>query len=145
MAKSRWDEIKEKLPLVEGWARNGLTDEQIAHNLGIGKDTFYRYKREHSDFEESLKRNKEVADLEVEGCLFKRATGYTYEEVTSEVRVIDGEPVMMETKRVTKEVAPDVTAQIFWLKNRKPNEWRDKKDVEMSGKVVMFEGVDVYE
>lgn len=149
MAKSKWDTVKDKLILVEGWARDGLTEIQIAHNLGISKATFEKYKKEHSDFLYSLKKGKEVIDFEVENALLKRALGYDYTEVTQEriiqkdeygkvITDIHGFPIykMVVTKTVKKEVAPDTTAQIFWLKNRKPKEWRDKRDVEHSGEVV---------
>lgn len=129
MAQSKWPEVKEKLILVEGWARDGLTDEQIAKNLGISKDTFYQYKKQHPDFSETLKRGKEVVDREVENALFQRAMGYEYEEDTV-ITNPDGSQVI---KTVTKKMAPDVTAQIFWLKNRKPAEWRDKRDVQVEG------------
>ena len=112
--------IKDKLILVEGWARDGLTNEQIAEKLGIGLSTLYKYQSENMEFMDALKRGKEVVDREVENALFKRAMGYEYEEVTFE----GGK----ETKTVKKQVAPDVTAQIFWLKNRKPKEWRDKRE-----------------
>lgn len=149
MAKSKWEtHVKDKLILVEGWARNGLTDEQIAKNLGISVDTFYRYKKEYSEFSEALKKGKEVIDFEVENKLLKRALGYEYEEVTTErvprkdekgnaVTDIHGFPLyeMVTTKKVKKEVVPDTTAQIFWLKNRKPMEWRDKQDIEHTGSV----------
>ena len=120
MAKSKWPDVQEKLQsgLVEAWARDGLTDEQIAYNLGIAVSTFYVYKEQHEEFSEALKRGKEVVDYEVENALLKRALGYGYEEITYE----EGKPV----KKVTKQVAPDVTAQIYWLKNRKPDKWRDK-------------------
>jgi DNA-binding XRE family transcriptional regulator len=137
MAQSKWPEVKEKLIQVEAWCRDGLTDEQIAHNLGISKDTFYRFKKEHNDFSDSLKRGKEVVDIEVENALYKKAIGYTYEEVTREpIRDPDtGEYRLEVTKIVKKEVQPDTTAQIFWLKNRKPAEWRDKheQEVEITG------------
>ena len=103
---------------LEGWARDGLTDEQISRNMGIAYSTFREWKKKYSAFSAVLKRTKDVVDREVENSLFKRAMGYKYDEVTYE----RGE----EVKRVTKEVAPDTTAQIFWLKNRKPAEWRDK-------------------
>lgn len=132
MAKSKWEtHVKDKLILVEAWARNGLTDEQIAKNLGISKDTFYKYKKEHTDFSDSLKRGKEVIDIEVENALLKRALGYKYNEVTRELT----DEGLQVTKIVTKEVVPDTTAQIFWLKNRKPEDWRDKKDIEHSGNI----------
>lgn len=136
MAKSKWEtHVKDKLILVEAWARNGLTDEQIAKNLGISKDTFYKYKKEYTDFSDSLKRGKEVIDVEVENALLKRALGYKYNEVTKEL-IVDketGEEELKVTKVVTKEVVPDTTAQIYWLKNRKPEDWRDKKEIEHSG------------
>lgn len=103
---------------LEGWAHDGLTDEQISRNMGIAYSTFREWKKKYSAFSAVLKRTKDVVDREVENALFKRAMGYKYDEVTYE----RGE----EVKRVTKEVAPDTTAQIFWLKNRKPAEWRDK-------------------
>lgn len=139
MAKSKWDEVKEKLNLVEAWARDGLIEEQIAKNLGISKATMENYKRDHLDFLTFLKRGKEVVDIEVENALLKRAKGYSYNEITQEL-VTDketGESSLAVTKVVKKEVAPDTTAQIFWLKNRRPKEWRDKQDIEHSGKIEM--------
>lgn len=146
MAKSKWEDIKDKLILIEGWARDGLTDEQIAANLGIGKTAFYKYKKEHTNFANALKKGKEVIDFEVENSLLKRALGYEYEEVTKE-RIMrkdeKGQPItdihgfpcydMVVTKTVKKEVVPDTTAQIFWLKNRRPDKWRDKQEMQHSG------------
>lgn len=150
MAKSKWEDVKEKLILVEGWARNGLTDKQIAKNLGISESTLNDYKKKHPEFLESLKGGKEIVDFEVENALLKRALGYKYTEVTKE-RILRkderGQPLvdihgfptyeMVVTKTVKKEVAPDTTAQIFWLKNRKPKQWRDKQDIEHSGNVTV--------
>ena len=116
----------EGLTLLEGWARDGLTDEQLSQNMGIGTTTLYRWKEEYREIREALKRGKEVVDIQVENALLKRALGYEYTEGTREL-VKDketGEYSLSVTKIVTKEVAPDVTAQIFWLKNRKPKKWR---------------------
>ena len=123
MAKRKYEYwlTPEGLIKLEGWARDGLTDDQIAKNIGINRDTLYRWKKAHSDISDALKRGKEVIDRQVENALLKRALGYTYDEVTFE----DG----VEVKRVRKQVAPDTTAQIFWLKNRKPEEWRDKREI----------------
>ena len=118
----------EGLTLIEGWARDGLTDEQLSKNMGIGTTTLYRWKEEYREIREALKRGKEVVDIQVENALLKRALGYEYTEETREL-VKDketGEYSLSVTKIVTKEVAPDVTAQIFWLKNRRPDKWRDK-------------------
>lgn len=124
---------QENLMKIEGWARDGLTDEQIAYNMGIGTTTLYRWKNEHREIRETLKKGKEVIDRQVENSLLKRALGYEYDEVTQEIDKETGQ--LRVTKIVTKQVVPDTTAQIFWLKNRKPNEWREKRDVEMSGEV----------
>ena len=122
MAKiNEWIE-KDKLILLEGWARSGLTDEQIAKNMGIAPSTLYEWKKKSKEFSESLKKGKEVIDFEVENALLKRALGYEYEEETYENGIL--------TKKVKKQVPPDTTAQIFWLKNRKPNTWKDKVETD---------------
>lgn len=96
MAKSKWEQVKDKLILVEGWARDGLTNEQIAEKLGINPDTLYKYMKQYPEISETLKKGKEVVDYEVENALLKNA--------------LEG----------------NITAQIFWLKNRKPDKWKDK-------------------
>ncbi|WP_025692587.1 hypothetical protein [Paenibacillus zanthoxyli] len=144
MAKGKYHDwlTPEGLLKLEGWARDGLTDEQIAANMGVNVATLYRYKQDYCEIRESLKKGKEVVDRQVENALLKRALGYRYDEVTREPGTVEDEETgelkraMVETKRVTKEVQGDVTAQIFWLKNRRPDLWRDKQLVEHSGKVV---------
>jgi hypothetical protein len=124
---------KEGLIKIEGWAKDGLTDKQIAHNMGIHPATLYEWQNRFSKLTDTLKRGKEVVDREVENALLKRALGYKYTEVTRE-RALDpktGEAGLTITKTVEKEVAPDTTAQIFWLKNRKPQDWRDKRDIDL--------------
>ena len=122
---------------VQGWARDGLSNEQIAHNMGITFQTLYKWQDKYSELREALKKGKEVVDREVENALLKRAMGYeTVEEVEEPVEDKEtGEVQMRVTKRVKKQVAPDVTAQIFWLKNRKPAGGRDKHDVEFKGEL----------
>lgn len=139
MAKGKYEKwlTKEGLLKLEAWARSGLTDEQIAQNIGINVKTLYDWKKKYSNICNTLKRGKEVVDIEVENALLKRALGYVFTEVTKE-RVFNKETKQVElvvTKEVTKEVQPDTTAQIFWLKNRKPTEWRDKKEVDHSGSI----------
>ncbi len=128
MAKGKYfTHVEPKLFLVECWARDGLIDEQIAKNLGIAYSTFKDYKNKHSAFSAALKKGKEVVDFEVENALLKRALGYKYSEVTQEpVEVGEGITMLQTTKIVTKHAPPDTTAQIFWLKNRKPDKWRDR-------------------
>lgn len=115
---------------LEAWARDGLTDEQIAHNMGIVTSTLYDWKRKYSPISEALKRGKQVIDIQVENALLKRALGYKYNEIKTE-QSEDG----VKKTVITKEIVPDTTAQIFWLKNRKPAEWRDKREIENTTEV----------
>lgn len=128
MAKGKYQEWLEPEGLLklEGWARDGLTDEQIAKNMGVRTSTLYDWKKKYSEISESLKKGKEVVDRAVENALLKRALGYSYTETTKELVGTE----MIVTKEVVKEVQPDTTAQIFWLKNRRPDIWRDRKDLE---------------
>ena len=126
---------EEGLLKIEGWARDGLTDEQIAHNIGIVPSTLYEWKKKHSEISKALKKGKEVIDRQVENALLKRALGYEYEEVK---QIIEKDEKGKDRKRIektVKKVIPDVTAQIFWLKNRKPNEWKDRRDVSVDGTI----------
>lgn len=124
---------EEGLLKIEGWARDGLTDKQVAHNMNIAESTLHEWKKKYSVLSESLKRGKEVVDRQVENALLKRALGYEFKETTQELT----EDGMRVTKVITKQQAPDTTAQIFWLKNRKPDEWRDKKETEVSGNMTV--------
>ena len=122
MAKiNEWLE-NDKLILLEGWAKSGLTDEQIAKNIGINRTTLYDWKKKETNIADALKKGKEIVDFEVENALLKRALGYEYEEETYENGIL--------TKKVKKQVPPDTTAQIFWLKNRKPNNWKDRVETD---------------
>lgn len=138
MPKSKWDDVRDKLILIEGWARDGLTDEQIAHNLGIHVATLYRYKNDYNELCEALKKGKEVVDREVENALLKKALGFKETikkaikvknvEYSNGKRVRETEDVILADEEVF--IPPDTTAQIFWLKNRKREAWRDKQEIE---------------
>ena len=117
----RWLE-PDGLLLLEGWARDGLTDEQIAHNMGCAYSTLREWKDKYPALSAALKRGKEVVDIEVENALLKRAMGYDYVEERIEVSDSGKRKVI----QITKHIAADTTAQIFWLKNRRPDKWRDK-------------------
>lgn len=124
------------LTLVEGWAREGANDEELAAKIGIGMTAFYEWQKRFPKFAEAIKKGKAPVDFEVENALLKAALGYT---------VIVKEPVRLKTKKqligrgtieeervevVEREIyiKPDITAQIFWLKNRKAVKWRDKPE-----------------
>lgn len=100
----------EGLTLLEGWARDGLIDEQIAEKIGINPATLYDWKKKYPEISEALKKGKEVIDYEVENALLLKA------------------------------LCGDVTAQIFWLKNRRPDKWRDKP-AEPSGDIEDIGGI----
>lgn len=132
MAKGKYQKwiTPEGLLKIEGWAKDGLTDEQIAGNMGITAKTLYEWKKRYGEICEALKKGKEIVDRQVENALLKRALGYTYTE-----KMTEKSDIGVKVRITEKEVAPDTTAQIFWLKNRKPEVWRDKKDVTMEGEV----------
>ena len=112
----------EGLTLLEGWARDGLTDEQIAGNIGINTSTLYDWKNKFPKISEALKKGKEVVDIQVENALLKRALGYEFQETRVEKSDKDGTKII----QTLKHIPADTTAQIFWLKNRRPDKWRDK-------------------
>ena len=130
MAKGKYEYwlTPEGLLKIEGWARDGLIDEQIAQNIGIRAATLYEWKKRFPEISETLKRGKEVVDRQVENSLLKRALGYEYDEVKEK---FEGN-VMTERTVTRKEVVPDVSAQIFWLKNRKREAWADRQNIEIS-------------
>lgn len=139
MAKGKYEKWLEPdgLLLLGSWARDGLTDEQIAKNMGICRDTLIQWKKRFPDISDTLKKGKEVVDVEVENSLLKRAMGCTVTEETQELMINPntGKRELVTTKKVIKEIPPDTTAQIFWLKNRRPDLWRDKQSMELSGEV----------
>lgn len=115
---------KDGLTKLEGWARDGLVDTQIAKNIGIAPGTLYEWKKRYPEIDESLKRGKEVIDFEVENALLKRALGYEYEEVKTIVEKDEMGKDRKRQERVLKHVPPDSTSIIYWLKNRKPDVWQ---------------------
>lgn len=132
MARGKYQDWLEpkSLELIEGWARDGLTDKQIADNMGIARATLYAWKKEYQDISDALKSGKEVSDYQVENAMFKSATGYFVEEAETYITETDG----VQTRRVKKNkkwIAPNTAAQIFWLKNRKPKQWRDAPEEEV--------------
>lgn len=106
----------------------GLTDQEIADFFEISVRTLHRWKAKYEDFCHALKPGKDVADDRIERSLYHRATGYTFE--AEEVFQYQGEVVRA---KVMKHVPPDATSMIFWLKNRRPKEWRDVQRHELGG------------
>ena len=138
MAKGKFVQwlTREGLLKIQGWARDGLTDEQVAKNMGISRYTLNVWREKYSDISDALKEGKEVADRIVENALFKSAQGYMVKvKKPIKIHVIEyasgsGKKRKEYDKIVQSEeeqwIPGQVTAQIFWLKNRKPERWRDK-------------------
>lgn len=130
MAKGKYHKWLEpdNLTLLKGFARNGYTDEDIAKKMEINVGTLYEWKKRFSEIDEALKKGKDVIDDEIEETLIKSAMGYSYDEVIKELRKNDetDEAELVVTRVVRKHQPPNVTALIFWLKNRRRESWRDK-------------------
>lgn len=115
----------------------GATNQELADFFEVHVNTIKNWYKSESEFLSAVKRGKEKADADVAKSLLKRAKGYRYKEITRENKQGYGKPVV--TKVVTKQVAPDTGAAMAWLKNRQPDKWRDKHDLELSGKVEVVE------
>lgn len=127
MAKGKFERWREPegLILIEGWARDGLTEEQIAKKMNISRSTLSDWKTKFSDISNALKKGKEVADYQVENALFKRACGYDVVEIRQEK---DSGGKVTKTVKTRKHIPPDTTAIIYWLKNRLRGKYQDKPE-----------------
>lgn len=107
----------------------GATDSDLADFFGVSDRTIYRWAAKYDEFCQSLKAGKELADDRVERSLYHKAVGYTFD--SEKVFQFQGQIVRAETK---EHVSPDTTAMIFWLKNRRKEQWRDRQEHELTGK-----------
>lgn len=152
--KNWWDmlQMEDRLDAIQGWAKQGSTNEEIWTMLGISKDLFYKWQREKPEFAAAIRKGKFDSNGELLNSAFKQAMGYMVTEETQESVLMNerdwyrdeetGKIVrtkMEVTKRVTKHVQPNAATLIFMLKNRLPAEYRDKIEHELTGDVgVMF-------
>ena len=132
-----WDsKIKNRLFEISGWIRDGHTDKQVCDALGISVATFIKFKDCKVELFEATRINKGIADLTVENSLFKRANGFSFDEVTQELRKgDDGKDELRITKVVKKTLPPETLAASLWLRNRQNKKWRDKQQVENTVKM----------
>ena len=121
------------LTTIEGWCREGLTDQDISDKIGINVSTLYQWENDHPEIREAIKKGKAPVDIKVENALLKRALGYDYEEIVTEIEIVpgrtdaNGKPIEKKhIRKTTKHIPPETAAGIFWLKNRRPDKWRDK-------------------
>lgn len=116
--------VKGKEETIRAACRKGITNDELAQLLGCGRTTAQAILRENPEFRKIVDSGKREANLSVENALFKRAVGYEYEEVFTEVRVNkDGSGTTTYVKKTKKHVVPDVLAQMAWLRNRQPDLW----------------------
>jgi transposase-like protein len=121
--------------LAEALAKTGATDKQICEKLGIAEPTLYAWKKEHPEFSKALKDGKEEPDEKVRTSLYSRAVGYDNPNAVKIFMPANAkEPVYAP---YTEHHAPDVTACIFWLKNRRPDEWREKQEITLETKQII--------
>lgn len=119
----------EYVRIAEHAALLGATDQEIADMLGVSVRTIYNWRSAHPEFAEALKAGKDVADDRVERSLYQKAIGYEQEEVKIFMPANAPEPVYAPYRA---KIAPDTTAAIFWLKNRRKADWRDKTEHEVT-------------
>lgn len=150
MAKGKYQKWlePESLILLEGWARDGLTDEQIAKNMGISYSTLKDWKNKYPAISATLKKGKEIVDTEVENALLQKALGMkkTVQKPIKlkEIKYDNGKRVSEKERIEYAEeevfIPPDTTAQIFWLKNRRPDKWRDKQKDDTDKRITVVLG-----
>lgn len=118
------------LTLLECWTRDGIKLREIAEFIGITQPLLSRWRREYPEIDEALSKGKELCDYKVENALLKSALGFTTTEITVTVghRQINGQWVDITKETKTKEIAPNVTACLAWLNNRKPDIWKKNRD-----------------
>ncbi len=108
----------------------GYTDDQLADFFEVAVSTIQKWKLDHLEFSDSIKKGKAIADGDVVDSLYQRAMGYEHPE--DDIRAVEGKIVITPT---TKHYPPDTTAAIFWLKNRQKAQWRDKQEIEQTGSI----------
>lgn len=118
--------------LVWSYLQCGDTMEQAAEKLEVSKSTLYEWASIYSDFSDAIKSGRDKTNAEVEKTLLKRALGYTYNRIKIET---DRDGHVVKKTAETVQVQPDVLAQRLWLMNRKPESWRDKHEIDLSGSV----------
>lgn len=118
------------LTLVKAWTRDGITIEEICKKIGIQRNTYYRWVEQYKVFRDAVNTSRELIDYKVENALLKAALGYKTKEikVTIGKKIFNGETVEMLKETTTKEVAPNVTACMAWLNNRKHDQWKRNRD-----------------
>jgi hypothetical protein len=137
MAKTKYN--KHLCKLAYEYAKQGLMDYEIFDNLKISHSAFYDYLNKYPDFYDSIKKGRQLAIQKVEGSLFKKAMGYTVTEKSTEVKVeADGTMKPVSVRNTEKHFQADMGAIAFFLKNKDPENWRDRQEIDHTTKGESF-------
>lgn len=109
----------------------GAKDKELADFFGVSTQTLNKWKKDYPEFLDALKKGKDVADSNVASKLYNRAIGYDFKET----HIVRKDGKVVGEKHITKHQPPDTTAAIFWLKNRQPDKWRDRKELQVGNKL----------
>ena len=132
MAKGKYQEwLKpENLILIQGWRRDGLSDADIAKKIGIRRETIYAWLKSYPNFANAYKKGSEVSTYEVENALYKSALGYDVTEVEQVETTNPDGSVTVQKRQRRRHIQANIAAQIFILKNRRSEWWKDTKTIE---------------
>lgn len=119
---------RELLPQIEQWLNEGAINKDICEKLNINQDTFYQWLKRYPELVEVIARAKAVANDKVVNALYKRALGYEYEEVTTEIQQV-GDKQVKQVKKVKKHVPSDTHACSIWLYNRDRENWKSRYEI----------------
>lgn len=127
---SKWDtHVQPRLKEIHEWCTQGLTNDVISDKLGISEATWYEYMNEHPTLAELVKLGKSVMDSQVENSLLRAALGFEFEEVKTIIEEDKNGKKKTRVEKVKRYQPPNPTAMIFWLKNRKKDEWNDRREL----------------
>jgi transposase-like protein len=123
---------EEMIALAAEWCQRGATDVELADALSVHPATLYRWKLDYPEFCEAIKSGKDIADERIERSLFQKASGYDVVETQAIKVKVEQHKEDVRVVEVRRHIPADTTAQIFWLKNRRPAVWRDKTETHLS-------------
>lgn len=137
---SKWEtNVQPRLAEIQQWFQEGVSSDQIIKNLDIGSSTWYEYIDKHPVLADLVKWSKSVINMSVENSLFRAATGYEYEEIKTIIEEDKNGKKRTRIEKVKRHMPPNPTAMVFWLKNRVPSEWNDRREIIIDTKAAELE------
>ena len=121
----------DKLEQIREWKKAGLSNIQIAQNIGISETTFYRWKTKDARIERALEDGNKLANAHIENALFKSATGFYYEESITDYKYVDGVEIKTESRTTRRYARPNIKAIELWLKTKNPEEYAEKEQIQI--------------